>query len=48
LKPEKVESHEEAIVRHLKALRIQQLKLSIEEESNLIKTVIKLNKFVFV
>ena len=45
LKAEKVESHEEAIVRHLKFQRIQQLKLSIEEESNLIKTVKNYSSF---
>jgi hypothetical protein len=39
MKVEKVETHEEAIVRHLKSKRIQQLKMTIEQEASLIKAV---------
>ena len=39
MKVEKVETHEEAIVRHLKSKRIQQLKMTIEQEKSLMKAV---------
>ena len=41
MKTEKVESHEEAIVRHLKAVRIAQLKSTVEQEANTIRKVKK-------
>ena len=41
MKSEKVESHEEAIVRHLKAVRIAQLKSTVEQEANTIRKVKK-------
>lgn len=39
MKSEKVESHEEAIVRHLKAIRIAQIKAVVEQEASTIRKV---------
>ena len=39
LKTERVESHEEAIVRHLKEQRIQEIKITTEQQCSYIKSV---------